>query len=54
MEVNLTLMQKVEEALVAAGVQSQGQASGWVGGRVWLVPTEKAIKDWSPAAERML
>lgn len=46
-----TLVEEAERELEAAGVQSQGEDSGWTGGRVWLVPTERPIEEWQPVAE---
>lgn len=31
-----------------------GDMSGWVGGRVVLVPTDKPIDQWVPIAERVI
>lgn len=30
------------------------EGNGWDGGVVWLVPTDKDIKDWKPIAKRVL
>jgi len=49
-----TLVEEAERKLDAAGVQSRGEDSGWMGGRVWLVPTERPIGEWQPVAERSL
>lgn len=43
----------VEEAGVKIGEGEEG-ASGWEGGVVWLVPTDKPIGEWKPIAVREL
>ncbi|KAF1996837.1 2',3'-cyclic-nucleotide 3'-phosphodiesteras-like protein [Amniculicola lignicola CBS 123094] len=39
---------------VGVGLKGEGELGGWQGGKVVLVPTDKAIKDWNPIAEREL
>lgn len=48
--------QAVEEMVKSTGValNGEGEMSGWSGGEVWLVPTDKAIEDWKPIAVRKL
>ncbi|KAK3063759.1 hypothetical protein LTS18_012974 [Coniosporium uncinatum] len=46
-----------EKGIVMAGEEKkEGMAwmEGWTGGRVWLVPTERGLKEWKPVAERVL
>lgn len=47
---------KVTKQVEAAGISlsGDGKASGWTGGRVVLVPTDRLIKDWKPIAEKKL
>ena len=47
---------EVEKFVREAGInlEGEGDMGGWVGGRVVLVPTDRAIKDWAPIAEREL
>lgn len=33
---------------------AEGTMSGWSGGRIWLVATDKAIEEWEPVAERII
>lgn len=33
---------------------AEGTMSGWSGGRIWLVTTDKAIEEWQPVAERII
>lgn len=43
----------VKRSGVGLGEKSHGMG-GWEGGVVWLVPTERGIKDWKPIATRTL
>jgi 2',3'-cyclic-nucleotide 3'-phosphodiesterase len=45
---------EIEKLAKEAGLslEGEGELGGWVGGRVVLVPTDQAIKDWAPIAER--
>jgi 2',3'-cyclic-nucleotide 3'-phosphodiesterase len=47
---------EVEKLLQNAGLKlsGNGELGGWVGGRVVLVQTDKAIGEWVPIAERCL
>ncbi|KAK7739705.1 hypothetical protein SLS53_005674 [Cytospora paraplurivora] len=45
--------QTVQESGVGLGEASAGN-TGWKGGVVWLVPTDRDIKDWKPIATRAL
>ncbi|KAF2691108.1 2',3'-cyclic-nucleotide 3'-phosphodiesterase [Lentithecium fluviatile CBS 122367] len=49
-------LEEVEGTVREKGVRldGEGELGGWVGGRVVLVRTEKAIEDWRPVAERDL
>ncbi|KAL5116549.1 2',3'-cyclic nucleotide 3'-phosphodiesterase [Pleosporales sp. CAS-2024a] len=42
----------VQDARV--NLDGQGEACGWNGGRVVLVPTDQPIEQWRPIAERLL
>jgi len=33
---------------------AEGIMSGWSGGRIWLVSTDKTIDEWEPVAERIV
>lgn len=58
-------LKKVSEAVTSAGIHLNGELDenkpttkepldGWEGGDVWLVPTDKDIKEWKPVATRPL
>lgn len=51
-------MAKIEKLVKDAGVvldgDSDAELSGWVGGRVVLVPTDRPIIEWNAIAEREL
>lgn len=48
-------MEVVRRAVEEAGVKIGGEgASGWEGGVVWLVPTDRPIGEWKPIAVREL
>lgn len=58
-------LKQVEAAVTGKGVHLNGELDGnpptdkepldgWEGGDVWLVPTDKDIKDWKPIATRSL
>ena len=38
----------------SADAASEGKFSGWEGGVVWLVPTDKPISEWKPIATKAL
>jgi galactokinase len=45
----------VEQKLAEKGILAERSASsGWRGGTVWLVPTQKDISQWQPIARRSL
>lgn len=45
-------LEEMEKVVREAGVnlEGEGEAGGWVGGRVVLVPTDKKIEEWQPIA----
>ncbi|KAF2197858.1 2',3'-cyclic-nucleotide 3'-phosphodiesteras-like protein [Delitschia confertaspora ATCC 74209] len=47
---------EIERFTKEAGINlnGEGELAEWEGGRVVLVPTDKAIKEWAPIAERGL
>lgn len=47
---------EIEKLVQDAGVRldGEGELGDWVGGRVVLVQTDRAIGDWVPIAERTL
>lgn len=55
-------LRKVEELVQSKGVflegidnaSAQDGLSGWEGGVVWLVPTDKPVTDWKPIATRTI
>ena len=47
-------MEVVRRAVGEAGVKLGEEGSGWEGGVVWLVPTDREIKEWKPIAVREL
>lgn len=49
-------MEVVRRAVEEAGVKvgEGGEGSGWEGGVVWLVPTDRPIGQWKPIAVREL
>lgn len=47
-------MEVVRRAVEEAGVKVGEEGSGWVGGVVWLVPTDRPIGQWKPIAVREL
>lgn len=49
-------MEMVRQAVGEAGVKiGEGEeGSGWEGGVVWLVPTDRPIGEWKPIAVREL
>ena len=36
------------------GGTSDGERNGWDGGTIWLVPTDRPIREWKPIATREL
>lgn len=44
----------VQESGVGFEESSSGRNTGWKGGIVWLVPTDRDITDWKPIATRTL
>lgn len=65
MKIDETLLREVEAAVREAGITlapldgGGGGAApagfgGWVGGTVWLVPTDARVEDWKPIATRTL
>jgi hypothetical protein len=45
----------IEQKLADKGILAERPASsGWRGGTVWLVPTQKDIAEWQPIARRSL
>lgn len=59
MPIDEAKLKEVETAVLQAGLSlqevdgSQG-ATGWEGGTVWLVPTERDMDEWKPIATRTL
>lgn len=49
-------LREVEQAVQKAGIKLSGADghTGWEGGVVWLVSTERSIPDWDPIAKRTL
>lgn len=53
---------EVDKAVREAGIRllresepiTSGDLTGWDGGVVWLVPTDKSIPEWKPIATRTL
>ena len=51
-------MEVVRKAVAEAGIklakEGAGEGSGWEGGVVWLVPSDRPISEWKPIATREL
>jgi 2',3'-cyclic-nucleotide 3'-phosphodiesterase len=50
-------LKEIEDLLQESGVglnEQSGGSTGWEGGIVWLVPTDRDITDWKPIATRTL
>ncbi|PSR88699.1 2',3'-cyclic-nucleotide 3'-phosphodiesterase [Coniella lustricola] len=60
MPIDEAKLDEIEQAVKDAGITLEpthdhvGAADGWVGGTVWLVPTDRPIPDWKPIATRTL
>lgn len=59
MPIDKAKLAEIEHAVQEAGIalqpaQGHDGTSGWVGGTVWLVPTDRPIPDWKPIATRVL
>lgn len=44
----------VKEVADVMEKEGHGRELGWTGGEVWLVPTEREVKEWLPIARRKL
>lgn len=50
-------LQEIEKTVQESGIglgEAAAGSTGWQGGVVWLVPTDRDIKDWKPIATRAL
>lgn len=50
-------LQEIEKLVQESGIsfdELSGGSTGWKGGIVWLVPTDKDITNWKPIATRTL
>lgn len=50
-------LKEIENLVQESGIgfdESSGGSTGWEGGIVWLVPTDRDINDWKPIATRTL
>ena len=59
MPINDDRLKEIAKVVEEGGVkltepEGNVEGDGWIGGVVWLVPTDKDIKDWKPIAKRVL
>lgn len=55
-EIDEAKRDEIQQVITNMGLawNDESELSGWSGGEVWLVPTDKAIEKWKPIAVRKL